>query len=135
MYKHVLVPVSFEDDRDAAGAMSVAELLTGETGRVTLLHVMEQVPTYAISYMPQEYLSESRTAIEAELAEMASRIPNAQGIVIDGHAGRTITDWAEGNAVDCIVIASHRPGMADLLLGSTAHQVVRHATCAVHVVR
>jgi nucleotide-binding universal stress UspA family protein len=33
------------------------------------------------------------------------------------------------------VIASHRPGMADLLIGSTAAQVVRHAPCAVHVLR
>ncbi|MEQ9674109.1 MAG: universal stress protein [Roseovarius indicus] len=135
MYKHVLVPISFEEDRDAAGAMKAAQLLAGPDGRITLLHVMEQIPTYAISYMPQEYLVESRSAIEAELADMASKIPHAQGVVIDGHAGRTITDWAAGNSVDCIVIASHRPGMSDLLLGSTAHQVVRHATCAVHVVR
>lgn len=135
MYKHVLVPISFEEDRDAAGALKVAQLLAGSDGRITLLHVMEQIPTYAISYMPQEYLTESRSAIEAELANMASSIPHAQGIVVDGHSGRTINDWAAGNSVDCIVIASHRPGMSDLLLGSTAHQVVRHANCAVHVVR
>ena len=135
MYDNILVPVSFEADRNAREAMDIAQAIRAEGGKITLLHVMEQVPTYAISYTPQEYLVESRKAIDAELAEMASRIPGAQGIVVDGHAGRTITDWAEENAVDCIVIASRRPGMADLLLGSTAHQVVRHATCAVHVVR
>ena len=135
MYDNILVPVSFEADRNAREAMDIAQAIRAEGGKITLLHVMEQVPTYAISYMPQEYLVESRSAIEAELADMASKIPHAQGVVIDGHAGRTITDWAAGNSVDCIVIASHRPGMSDLLLGSTAHQVVRHATCAVHVVR
>ena len=34
-----------------------------------------------------------------------------------------------------IVIASHDPGLADYLLGSTAGRVVRHAHCSVLVVR
>jgi len=135
MYKHVLVPVSFDQDRDAAGALEVATILADEGGRITLLHVMEQIPAYAISYLPQDYLAESRAAIEAELARMAEGQPRAEGLVVEGHSGRTILDWAEANTVDCIVIASHRPGMQDLLLGSTAAQVVRHADCAVHVVR
>ena len=135
MYKNILVPVSFDEDRDAAGAVAVARLLAEDDGRITLIHVMEQIPAYAISYMPTEYLVESREAIEAEMAEMAATLPRAQGVVVTGHSGRTILDWAEENGVDCIVIASHRPGMQDLLLGSTAHQVVRHAKCAVHVVR
>ncbi|WP_397542371.1 universal stress protein [Roseovarius salis] len=135
MYSHVLVPISFDEDRDAAGAVEVARRLVGEDGQITLLHVMEQIPSYAISYMPPEYLEESRNAIMTELGEMADKLPNATGLVIDGHSGRTILDWAGENDVDCIVIASHRPGMQDLLLGSTASQVVRHAPCAVHVVR
>jgi len=135
MYKHVLVPISFDDDRDAAGAMEVAKLLVDKEGHITLLHVMEQIPAYAISYVPENYLTESRQAIQEELDSMAGKLPRARGLVVDGHSGRTITDWAEANEADCIVIASHRPGMQDLLLGSTAHQVVRHAPCAVHVVR
>lgn len=135
MYKHLLVPISFEEDRDAAGAIEAARILADKGARITLLHVMEQIPSYAISYTPQDYLQESRSAIEAELAGMADGLPGAAGLVIDGHSGRTILDWAGENGVDCIVIASHRPGMQDLLLGSTASQVVRHANCSVHVVR
>ncbi|RBI73479.1 universal stress protein [Roseovarius sp. TE539] len=135
MYKNILVPISFDNDRDAAGAISVARTLGGDTAKVTLLHVMEQIPVYAISYMPQDYLVESRQAIQAELDDMAATLPNGSGLVVDGHSGRTILDWAKANGVDCIVMASHRPGMQDLLLGSTAAQVVRHATCAVHILR
>ena len=40
----------------------------------------------------------------------------------------------EKNA-DMIIIASHRPGLQDYFLGSTAAKVVRHATCSVLVVR
>jgi len=39
------------------------------------------------------------------------------------------------HAVDLIVIASHRPGLKDYFLGSTAGRVVRHSPCAVHVIR
>jgi len=71
----------------------------------------------------------------AELKAMAEKIPNGHSDVISGHAGRTVLDWAYKNDIDCIVIASHRPGMQDLLLGSTATQIVRHAVCSVHVIR
>lgn len=135
MYSNILVPVSFDNERDSAGAIDVARSLSAEGATITLIHVMEHIPGYAISYMPTEYLAESRTAIETELAELGGTLPNAQIVVIEGHSGRTILDWADKNAVDCIVIASHRPGMQDLLLGSTAAQVVRHAKCAVHVLR
>ena len=135
MYSNILVPVSFDSDRNAAGAIKVAQALSAEGGKITLIHVMEHIPGYAISYMPTDYVAESRVAIETELAEMGAGLPNAQAVVIEGHSGRTIVDWAADNDVDCIVIASHRPGMQDLLLGSTATAVVRHAKCAIHVLR
>ncbi|MAU51920.1 MAG: universal stress protein [Roseovarius sp.] len=135
MYAHVLVPVSFDTERDSASALKVARLLAGEGGHISLLHVIEQVPGYAISYLPAGYQAEARKAIEAELAKIAATLPDASAHVMEGHSGRTILDWAESHKPDCIVIASHRPGMQDLLLGSTAAKVVRHAQCAVHVIR
>lgn len=135
MYSNILVPVSFDTERDSKGALEIAQALSAEGATITLIHVMESIPGYAISYMPTEYVSESRIAIEKELAEMGVGLPNAKAVVIEGHSGRTIVDWAEENGSDCIVIASHRPGMQDLLLGSTAASVVRHAKCAVHVLR
>lgn len=135
MYKTVLVPVSFDEDRDAAGAIGIARALCAEGGTVHLLHVVESIPGYAMSYVPKDYLVEARRAIAAELSKMAAPIGNAESHVVEGHSGRTILDWAETHKVDCIVIASHRPGMQDLLLGSTATTVVRHSPCSVHVIR
>ncbi|REC55379.1 universal stress protein [Rhodosalinus sediminis] len=135
MYDHILVPVSFEEGRDSAGAVEVAATLADEGARITLLHVIEKLPSYAAAYVPTDYVENARAAIEAELARMAEELPGAEVRVVEGHAGRTILDWAAEHAPDCIVIASHRPGMQDLLLGSTATQVVRHAPCAVHVIR
>jgi nucleotide-binding universal stress UspA family protein len=135
MYDNILVPISFDEDRDAQGAISVARALANDGAKITLLHVMEQIPTYAISYMPTDYITESRHAIQAELTALAESVPGGQPVLVEGHSGRTILEWADKHGNDCIVIASHRPGMQDLLLGSTATTVVRHATCAVHVIR
>lgn len=135
MYSNILVPISFEKDRDAAGALEIAKAILADGGQITLIHVMEQVPSYAVTYLPREYISESRHAIKSELAEMAGALTNAKSVVIEGHSGRSILDYADTNGTDCIIIASHRPGMQDLFLGSTATQVVRHAKCAVHVIR
>lgn len=135
MYHNILVPISFDTERDTSGPLKLAHILATPDAQVTLLHVVEHIPDYAISYMPTEYISEARKAIQSELDTLATKVPNAKGVVIEGHSGRTILDWAEVNKPDLIILASHRPGMQDLLLGSTATHVVRHANCAVHVVR
>ncbi|SHJ32196.1 Nucleotide-binding universal stress protein, UspA family [Shimia gijangensis] len=135
MYKHILLPVSFEDHRNTAAAVSIARKLKGDGGKVTMLHVMEQIPSYVVNYVPEGFHEKAKEAIVQSLADLAGDMENVEGVVVDGHSGRTILDWAASNQVDLIVIASHRPGMADYLLGSTAAQVVRHAKCAVHVVR
>lgn len=135
MYKNILVPVSFDDDRNTKEALAVAKKLVDADGRVFLLHVMEQIPSYAVNYVPDGFHDEAKSAIVASLNELAGDLPNSRGVVVEGHSGRTILDWADENGSDLIVIASHRPGMADFFLGSTAAQVVRHAKCSVHVVR
>jgi nucleotide-binding universal stress UspA family protein len=135
MYDNLLVPVSFEPDRNAQEALDIAQALATDGARITLLHVMEQIPPYAAAYLPRDHFEQARARIAEALQTLAEGIPGATVEVTTGHAGRTIVDWAGEQRVDCIVIASHRPGMADYLLGSTAAQVVRHAPCAVHVLR
>jgi nucleotide-binding universal stress UspA family protein len=69
------------------------------------------------------------------LQEDADGHRNTKIEVVVGHGANSILDYAEQNEVDCIILASHRPGYQDYFLGSTAARVVRHATCAVHVLR
>ncbi|MBV7394812.1 universal stress protein [Mameliella sediminis] len=137
MYKNILVPIAFDENSDARIGMatSAARKLADDGARITFLHVLEQVPGYVASYLPADYTAQARKAIEDEISDIAAAVPGGVGQVISGHSGRTILDWAGDNSVDLIVIASHRPGMQDYLLGSTAAQVVRHAQCSVHVLR
>jgi len=135
MYENLLVPVSFEPDRNAEEALDIAQALAADDADIVLLHVVEQIPPYAAAYLPRDHFEQARERIAEALGRLAEGVPRARVEVISGHAGRSIVDWATEHRVDCIVITSHRPGMSDLLLGSTAAQVVRHAPCAVHVVR
>lgn len=135
MYKNILVPIAFDSDAKAKKSIEVAQALAEPDAKITLLHVMEHIPGYAITYMPPEYLAQSRAALETELHTMAEKLPGGKGIVIEGHSGRSILEYGEENGCDLIIIASHQPAMSDYLLGSTAAVVVRHAHCAVHVLR
>ncbi|GAA6182551.1 MULTISPECIES: universal stress protein [unclassified Shimia] len=135
MYKHILVPVAFDEDHDPSEAVAIAGRLIADDGQVSLLHVMASVPNYVINYVPEGFQREAQTAIVASLEAMGADLPNARGVVLEGSAGRSLVKWAAREGVDCIVMASHRPGVQDIVLGSTASQVVRHATCAVHVTR
>jgi universal stress protein F len=135
MYKNILVPISFDEGRDPDQAIEIAKFLAEEGTKITLLHVMEKVPGYAQTYMPEGYIENSLAACKSEMATMAETIKGGQSAVVTGHSGTTILDFAQEAESDLIIIASHQPKMADYFLGSTAHHVVRHARCSVHVMR
>ena len=135
MYTNILVPVSFEADRNAQGAMAIAKALSGEGATITCLHVMEQLPKYATEYLPADHMEKAKADVIEGLKTLIEGVENASTLVVDGHSSRTILAHADSNDVDLIIVASHQPDMSDYLLGSTAAKVVRHAKCAVHVLR
>ena len=135
MYRNILVPVAFDTDHKPEDALAVARALAAPGATVTVLHVMEEAPPYALTYIPEDVTHSLKEAIRAELRTLAKGFENGQPVLVEGHSGRTILHWAEDNGVDCIVIASRRPGFEDRVLGSTASWVVGRAHCAVHVVR
>lgn len=135
MYKHILVTVGFDTEHDAEQSLRVAKVLADENTRTTVLHVKEAIPGYVVAYMPENYDVGVKKEFLAKLKGLANQVDHGAAALVEGHSGRTIVDWAEANDVDCIIIDSHRPGLQDYLLGSTAARVVRHAKCAVHVIR
>jgi universal stress protein F len=135
MYHNILVPVAFDHEHDRSAPIKLAGILATPDAKITLLHVVEQLPAYAVSYLSAEFVKSTRAALDEEMDKLASKLPGAVGKVIEGHSGRTILDFAEADGSDLIIIASHRPEIKDYFLGSTAARVVRHAGCAVHVVR
>lgn len=135
MYSHILVTVAYEAEKDAAPSLEIAKALLAPGGQITLIHVMEPAPVFALSYLPEGWRDEMRDAIEADMSRMAEGLSGAATVVAEGDAAHEILEHARAQRVDCIVIASHRPGTQSLLLGSTASKVVARAQCAVHVAR
>ena len=135
MYKHILVPVALDHEHTPDEAMAVAHTLVDDGGKITAIHVMDVLPGYATQYLPDGHLETRHAQMEDALRDAFTSEREVDTVVVSGHAGRTIVDWAEDHDVDLIVIASHRPGLQDFFLGSTAARVVRHAGSAVHVLR
>ncbi|MBV7378133.1 universal stress protein [Maritimibacter dapengensis] len=135
MYKNVLVPIAFDETRDSKGALEIAHAIAEDGAKITALHVVEEIPSYVAQYLPEGQMGQNLKDIEATLKEKINGESGVDVKVVEGHAAHTIVDYASENGVDCIVVASHRPGVQDYFLGSTAARVVRHAKCAVHVVR
>ena len=133
MYSHVLLPLTSDHGPNAEAAMRAARLLAGTDGKISALTVIEGIPPMVATELPAGMLERQRQAILDSLKDYVGGDMEAH--VISGHAARTILDFANDRQVDCIVIASHDPGVQDYFLGSTAARVVRHAHCAVHVVR
>lgn len=132
MYAHILVPLAYEAGRTPDAEIAAARHLLAPGGTVTLLHVMDPVPLFAIDYMPQGYRDELIAAIKADLAGHAGGFAHAEVQVLDGDAAREILEIA-GGGVDCIIMAAHRSDTR--LFGSTAARVARYARCAVHLLR
>ncbi len=134
MFKHILVPVAPSHTDEYSAAVDAARKLLDDDGKISVLSVVEEIPTYMGAYFPANF-KEERVAETAQ--EMLDEFAD-QGVephVVSGHSANTILSWAGDHGVDCIVVSSHRPGFGDFFLGSTASRVVRHSQCAVMVLR
>lgn len=147
-FQRILVTTDFSEAGDHA-IPHAFRIAADHGAEVILCHVIEPLivpnPLYA-QYYPGELLSpdafaraqeDARTALQERvpkdesLAAVPYRMVIGQGPPVD-----EIIRVADDEAVDLIVIATHgHTGLKHLLMGSVAERVVRHARCAVLVVR
>lgn len=134
MYAKILVPMSLEHGIGPAALMAARSLLS-PGGSIIALHVHEAPPGSVRAYLDEGVAERAFAATRETLERRVAGEAGVTPVALVGHAARTIIDYARETGADCIVIASHKPGMKDYFLGSTASRVVRHAPCAVHVLR
>lgn len=134
MYDKIIVALSLEHGI-AEKALKAASILANPGAEVFAVHVSEPLQGSVRFYVSDSDLEDARRRTEASLAERVANHPGVTPVVLEGHAGQTLADHAERIGADCIVVASHKPGLRDYLLGSTAARIVRHAHCSVHVLR
>ncbi|MEE4238809.1 MAG: universal stress protein [Anderseniella sp.] len=136
MFKKILVPVDLSHGELAGQMINVARQVGGKDAEIHIVHVVNDIPAYAAVEISSELLAKAKQATEQELQDIA----NSNGIkskpdMRHGTPGSGILDAADDLGADLIVIGSHKPGLADYFLGSTAARVVRHAQCPVLVMR
>jgi nucleotide-binding universal stress UspA family protein len=116
--------------------------ITAPGGRVTLLHVLHTpelpsplVPRYGEKHSSPEELAAREREARAHLEAVAGPLGAARGIAYEvlvaraAHVSATILAEAARSDASCICLATHsRTGLAELVLGSTAHEVLHRAS-------
>lgn len=134
MYQKILVPMAL-DHGVSKGTLDIAKALSGGNGEIIALHVYEAPQGSVRAYVDNRAREEGLARARAELRVKTKHLDGVKAEMVIGHTYRSIIDYAVTHSIDCIVMGSHKLGLSDYLLGSTAARVVRHAPCAVHVYR
>lgn len=137
LYRSILIAI----DLDAPGSWEralaqAAELARSGGARLTLATVMTAEEMRGGQWSP----AACRERIDVARARLAGLADGCAGLDPDlavgsGRPAAAILDLARAADADLIVLASHRPGLRDYLIGGNAAHVVRHASCSVLVVR
>jgi len=141
MFQSILMPVDLAAGSGWARQVKVAcELARPSSAQ---LHALVVVPDFGMaivgSYFDKSFeqsaLSKAQTEIDDFAAREVSSDVICQGHVAHGTIYDEILNAADKLNCDAIVVAAHRPGFKDYLLGSNAARVVRHAKQSVVIVR
>jgi nucleotide-binding universal stress UspA family protein len=123
--KHIVVGSDFSE-LSAPAIDAAAEVARLFEARVTLMHVYDVIPPVPVLEDELEKLRASRL----------DGVPSAVKVLRDKSTVTALCEWADDHEVDLIALGTHgRTGAARLLLGSVAERTVRHAPCAVLVVK
>lgn len=141
MYRDILLPVDREHAPSWQKALPVALEYCKAFG--AKLHVLTVVPGLGVgdvsSFLPMDFEQQLLAKANQWLHQFArDSVPAGiavQHVVGHGKVHREILRVAGEIGADLIIMASHRPELADHVLGSNAAHVVQHAKCSVLVVR
>lgn len=134
---NVLVPIDFSEE--ASQALNESLTFFGDTTTIHVIHVLSPLEPTQPGMVWQTV--DDQTRIDHIKAFFHEKYPGdayerIKFVVQVGNPSSEIIDYAEGNAIDLIVIPSRgRTGIARFFLGSVAERVVRFARCPVLVVR
>ena len=140
--KRILVPVDFSSFSEEALAYA-QPIANAFKARIDVIYADEtnygEIATFGpidVALLRVQYSDESNKRIKELVQSLRKSGFKSAGTIRAGRAHQVITEFAKEQKTDLIVIATHgHSGLEHLLMGSTAENVVRHATCPVLSVR
>lgn len=134
--KKVLVAVDIARSGGNDACIQTAQDIAGTMdGSLILLHVIEPIPGFIASQLPEGILKKRKSEAKEELRKLAVQYSCSGVVIREGAPATEILEHAKEIKADLIVLHSHDPKLSNYLLGSVASRVVRHAHCSVHIVR
>jgi nucleotide-binding universal stress UspA family protein len=136
MYRSILVPIDLDHGALGVRIVQLARAIGGPEARVTALHVLDPIPPYVAAQISKDMMEAHRTQMLGALQKLLDESgTHAEAVLRRGAPAQEILDMAAELNSDLIVIGSHKPGLRDYMIGSTAARVVRHAACSVLIDR
>ena len=138
MFSEILVPVDISQPEASHRALDVAKTNVDEQTRIVLFHVVDPVPALSGISEVRSQIADTVTLAKEVLHDLIREegLPNDTEVrIARGNVHRMIVKCITDPDSQAIVMASHNPKLSDIVLGSVAAQVVKHATCSVMVVR
>lgn len=135
MLTSILIPVAIDHGPLFAEKIAMARHLLEPNGRITLLTVLEKVPSYTQEFVTVKMENHLSARVMANLKELANGASDIDCRVETGKPGIRICEIARDIDADLIIIGAHNPTAADYFLGSTASRVARRAPCSVYIAR
>ena len=139
-WQRILAPTDFS--RFAESAVEYAHGLAERLGaELHVLHVGKNLDEVVAEYGAQGTVGPLNTQDDydrwlASLLGERGTVRRVEAVRVGPDVAQAIAHYAEKQTIDLIVIASHgRGGLAHLLMGSVAEQVLRRAACPVLVIR
>ncbi|MDJ0612343.1 MAG: universal stress protein [Rhizobiaceae bacterium] len=136
MFKRVLIPVDIAHTEKAAEMVEAAKRVANDETQFVIASIIHSVPALAELSVPQEYFDMAEEEARKTLTVIAKE--NGLDAKIELRVGQPANDiltMQKELDIDLVIIGSHKPGLQDYFLGSTASRVVRHAQCPVLVMR
>jgi nucleotide-binding universal stress UspA family protein len=141
MHKKILFPVDMEHSVEAKKALKICiEEARRSHAKITVMTVapgfgMPIVASFFDDKIVKNALKEIARHLKQYVDDNFPDDIKTKAIVVEGNPAELILKQAEKDKIDLIIIASHNVGLENVLLGSCAAKVVRHARCTVTVVK
>lgn len=136
MFDTIIIPIDLSQAETAPQMIKLAKALSKPGAKLVLCNVLWDIPEYVAIELPENLGKKARAGAEAKLSAIATQSGVSADIVVtSGQPSNEIIKLAEARKAGLIIVASHKPGLQDFFIGSTASRIVSHAKCNVHVMR